>query len=191
MLEVVTLIVGVVSTNCYIVFDTETLEAAVIDPGGKAGEIIGAVRGKNLTVRYIVLTHGHFDHVLALKETRGATGAKTVAHEAEGAEADILARHGDRYPLGAHTLEVLHTPGHTPGSICLRADNLLFTGDTLFEDDCGRCDLPGGDYGVMLRSLRFLASLEGDYTVYPGHDVATTLARERAHNINMREALEG
>ncbi|MDR0293788.1 MAG: MBL fold metallo-hydrolase [Oscillospiraceae bacterium] len=217
MFSVDSLVVGVVSTNCYIAADTETREAAVIDPGDKAGLILGRVREKGLTLRYIFLTHGHFDHTLALEEVRRATGAKAVIHEADAvylrdaglsgpfgrakaitAEADVLTRHGETFPLGAYTFEVLHTPGHTPGSICLRVPapeggtaGVLFTGDTLFEDDCGRCDLPGGDYAAMLASLRLLASLEGDYTVYPGHDVATTLSRERKRNVNMREALEG
>jgi glyoxylase-like metal-dependent hydrolase (beta-lactamase superfamily II) len=189
MLNVQTVVVGMVSTNCYIVSDPETLEAVIIDPGDRADRILHFVRKNNLTVRYIFLTHGHFDHVLALEDVRRETGAKAVVHEAEPADADVLARHGDTFPLGGYTFELLHTPGHTPGSGCYRVSNLLFTGDTLFEDDCGRCDLPGGNYEKMLESLRFLASLEGDYTVYPGHDVSTTLSRERTHNRNMLEAL--
>jgi glyoxylase-like metal-dependent hydrolase (beta-lactamase superfamily II) len=202
-----TIITGVVSTNCYIVSDPQTGEAAVIDPGDGADKILAYLRRNSLTARYIFLTHGHFDHMLAMEAVRKETGAPSVIHKADAdylrnpalsspfgirtspSEPDIQTSHGDTYPLGGQTIEVLHTPGHTPGSICLRSGNSLFTGDTLFEDDCGRCDLPGGDYGVMLNSLRFLASLEGDYTVYPGHDVSTTLSRERAHNINMREAL--
>ncbi|MDR0325041.1 MAG: MBL fold metallo-hydrolase [Oscillospiraceae bacterium] len=208
MLNVQTLVVGMVSTNCYIISDAETREATVIDPGDRADKILGVLRENGLAARYIFLTHGHFDHVLALEEVRLATGAKAIIHQddaiylrdaalsnpfgfaAAAAEPEILTRQGETFSLGGHILEVLHTPGHTPGSMCLRADSLLFTGDTLFEDDCGRCDLPGGDYDVMLQSLRFLASLEGDYTVYPGHDVSTTLDRERKHNVNMREALE-
>ncbi|MCL2003988.1 MAG: MBL fold metallo-hydrolase [Oscillospiraceae bacterium] len=189
MLNVQTFVVGMVSTNCYIVCDAETRAAAVIDPGDRAEVILSLIREKALTVDYIFLTHGHFDHVLALDEVRRATGAKSVVHGLEGVEADILIRGGETFPLGGHTVEALHTPGHTPGSVCYRVKDILFTGDTLFEDDCGRCDLPGGDYGVMLESLRRLAALDGDYTVYPGHDVSTTLSRERAHNVNMREAL--
>jgi glyoxylase-like metal-dependent hydrolase (beta-lactamase superfamily II) len=189
MLKVQILVVGMVSTNCYIVYDTETREAAVIDPGDRAGVILEAVKGNDLTVRYIFLTHGHFDHVLALEEVRGATGAKAVAHEDEGVKADILTHDGETFLLGGTAVDVLHTPGHTPGSVCYRVKDLLFTGDTLFEDDCGRCDLPGGDYSLMLKSLRRLAELEGDYKVYPGHDVSTALSREREHNRNMREAL--
>lgn len=214
MLNITTLVVGAVSTNCYIVNDTETREAVIIDPGDNAKQILERVRADSLAVRTIFLTHGHFDHILALEEARRATGAKVVIHEADAAflrdkslsgpfrgisppvtEADILTRGGEVSPLGGCVFEILHTPGHTPGSICLRVktpggekDGVLFTGDTLFEDDCGRCDLPGGDYGAMLSSLRRLAELEGDYFVYPGHDVPTTLSRERRLNRNMREA---
>jgi glyoxylase-like metal-dependent hydrolase (beta-lactamase superfamily II) len=190
MLSVQTLVVGRVSTNCYIVHDPETREAAVIDPGDRAEAILEAVRENGLNVRCIFLTHGHFDHVLALEKVRSVTGAKAVAHQADGVKADILAQDGEFFPLGGYAFEVLHTPGHTPGCICLRIENLLFTGDTLFEDDCGRCDLPRGDYRVMLKSLRRLAELEGDYKVYPGHDVSTTLSRERECNASMREALK-
>ena len=189
MLSVQTVIVGRLHTNCYIVTDQETKEAVIIDPGGNAGDILNAVHGEGLTVRHILLTHGHFDHVLALEEVSRATGAKVVAHQAEELEADLFVKNGDVLPLGAAVFEVLHTPGHTPGSVCYRIETLLFTGDTLFEGDCGRCDLPGGDYDAMLGSLRLLASLDGDYTVYPGHDVSTTLSRERGHNRNMLEAL--
>jgi glyoxylase-like metal-dependent hydrolase (beta-lactamase superfamily II) len=207
MLKIHTIVAGAVSTNCYIVYDTETNEAAVIDPGDGADKILAYLRQENLTARYIFLTHGHFDHILALEKVREQTGATVVIHGADAvylrnpalsgpfgirttpSEPDIEASHGDTFHMGGYTAEILHTPGHTPGSICLRMGNALFTGDTLFEDDCGRCDLPGGDYQVMLRSLRFLASLEGDYAVYPGHDVSTTLERERVHNINMAESL--
>jgi glyoxylase-like metal-dependent hydrolase (beta-lactamase superfamily II) len=215
MLKVFTLVVGIVSTNCCVAIDTDSREAAVIDPGDRAQAILERVRDEKLDVRYIFLTHGHFDHILAMEEVRRETGAKCVVHEAdapylsdpslsspfgrvglETSAADILTRDGETFPLGRYTFEVLHTPGHTPGSICLRVmtpdgkrGGILFTGDTLFEDDCGRCDLPGGDYAAMLASLRRLAALEGDYDVYPGHDVSTTLARERERNVNMREAL--
>ena len=204
-MKIETLTVGFVNTNCYIVSDPESSRAAVIDQGDRAGQILERV--KNLEVRYIFLTHGHFDHFLAAEEVRGSTGAKIVVHQDDGiylsdtslcspfgkkikpVKPDILTRNGEKYSLGAYTVEVLHTPGHTPGSICLLMPRTLFTGDTLFEGDCGRCDLPGGDYGAMLESLRVIAALPDDYTVYPGHDVPTTLSREREANLNMLEAL--
>jgi glyoxylase-like metal-dependent hydrolase (beta-lactamase superfamily II) len=191
MLKLKTLVVGMISTNCYIVYDTETLQAAVVDPGAGSASIIQALRDENLSLEYIFLTHGHFDHVTALDKLRAACGGRTVAHEKEDVKVGdlTLTRDGEVFMMGDHSFEVLHTPGHTEGSICLRVKDMLFTGDTLFEDDCGRCDLPGGDYGAMLRSLRRLAGLEGDFKVYPGHDVSTTLSRERTHNKNMLEAL--
>lgn len=214
MLKIESVMVGVVSTNCYIVTDTDTREAVVIDPGDRADLILQRLRSSGSeVVQHIFLTHGHFDHSLAMPELRRALGAKCMIHTLDaggltdaslgsphrgkiaGEPADILVEEGDAIGLGMYTFQVIHTPGHTPGSACLRVRlpymerGLLFTGDTLFEDDCGRCDLPGGDYGAMLRSLRKLAALDGDYTVYPGHDVATTLERERSKNVNMLEAL--
>jgi glyoxylase-like metal-dependent hydrolase (beta-lactamase superfamily II) len=191
MLEVKTLVVGKISTNCYILYNTETREAAVIDPGAESARILDAVNEIGATVKYIFLTHGHFDHVTALDKVRAATGAEAVIHEAEHVKAEGLTKisGGETFALSGYTVEAVHTPGHTPGSVCYRVKDMLFTGDTLFEDDCGRCDFPGGDYGMMLESLRRLAALEGDYKVCPGHDVSTTLARERKYNRNMLEAL--
>ncbi len=199
------LCVGRVMTNCYIVADEQTRDAAVIDPGDNADKILNVIKLENLNVKYIFLTHGHFDHVLAVDGVRGATGAKCVLHESDArlmthppgilalgrahGTADILVRGGEEFELGSLRFKWMHTPGHTPGSCCIICGENLYTGDTLFEDDCGRCDLPGGDYRAMLESLRLLAALEGDYSVYPGHDVSTTLDRERRHNANMREAL--
>lgn len=198
MLNIIPLTVGAVATNCYLAFDADTREAAVIDPGDNAAAILACIQAEKVQVKIIFLTHGHFDHVLAADEIRRATGAPIAIHEADTTpgvpymlpvNANILLHNGDKHPIGSYIVETLHTPGHTPGSVCLRVGDILFTGDTLFEDDCGRCDLPGGDYTAMLHSLRTLAALEGDYTVYPGHDVPTTLERERRCNGNMREAL--
>lgn len=202
--------VGRVMTNCYIVSDVNTRDAVVIDPGDDAEGILKLINSQGLRVKYIFLTHGHFDHVLAVDKVREATGAKCVIHEKDAAlmtnppravafgaapkPADILVRGGEEFEAGALRFKWMHTPGHTPGSCCVicggaMRQNAIYTGDTLFEDDCGRCDLPGGDYPAMLDSLRALAALEGDYRVFPGHDVPTTLDRERRHNVNMREAL--
>ncbi|MDR1736368.1 MAG: MBL fold metallo-hydrolase [Oscillospiraceae bacterium] len=194
------------AANCYIVSDGG--EAFVVDPGGGAEELLAFLRDNRLAVRYIFLTHGHFDHIGALDAVRRATGAQAVIHKADApylantrlnasflsegvvcAGADITVSGGETFLLGAHETGVLHTPGHTPGSVCLKIGTYLFTGDTLFEDDCGRCDFPGGSRAEMLRSLRLLASLPGDYTVLPGHDVSTTLDRERRVNADMLKAL--
>lgn len=212
--------VGKLLTNCYIVYDDTVLHASgigtvpsrecvVIDPGGEPERIIRILRDNGLTARYIFLTHGHFDHMLALPAVREATGAKVVIHEKDALcltepklahipitmrggfkkPADFIVNDGAEFWAGSYCFKWLHTPGHTPGSSCILSGRSLYTGDTLFEDDCGRCDLQGGDYTQMLSSLRLLAELPGDYAVYPGHDVSTTLERERRVNKNVLEAL--
>lgn len=199
------IVVGRIMTNCYIVADENTLDAVVIDPGDNSEKILKCIDSQGLKLKYIFLTHGHFDHVLAVDKVRAATGAECVIHknDAELMEkpprllsfgatprpADITVRGGEEFKVGALSFRWMHTPGHTPGSCCLICGDAMYSGDTLFEDDCGRCDLPGGDYQAMLGSLRTLAALEGDYNVYPGHDVSTTLERERRLNVNMLEAL--
>ncbi len=203
------LLVGAAQTNCYIVADERTRECAVIDPGDDAERILALLRDEGFDAKFIFLTHGHFDHVLAAPEVRSATGALIVIHALDAGHlrhsslslskvgigrglnfsADKQASEGDSFTLGDTSFAWLHTPGHTPGSCCLLCGDALYSGDTLFEDDCGRCDLPGGNYQDMLASLRRLAALPGDKLVYPGHDVSTTLARERVYNANMLEAL--
>lgn len=209
-MEIKIIKVGHLQTNCYVVYDGSG-EAAVIDPGADAHKILAFLNENSLKLKYIFLTHGHFDHILAVPEIKEATGAKVVitagdAHSLKAAdkslasyvnaeqtytEPDVIAEDGSSFEVGGMKFTYLHTPGHTPGSAVIISGDSIFSGDTLFADDCGRCDLPGGDYTEMLRSLRRLSSLEGDYNVYPGHDESTTLSRERKHNVNMLEAIEG
>lgn len=211
-MKVVTMVVGPIETNCYLAYDEQTKEGFLIDPGEDAPRILAKIAELGVELRYIILTHSHFDHIMALAEVAAGTGAKIAIHEAEkdeiekpggrvirslglgGAEikaapVGILLKDGDTLSCAGETLTVLHTPGHTVGSICIDTGSVLFSGDTLFEDDCGRCDLPGGDYRKMLTSLRRLAALPGDRVVYPGHDVSTTLSRERQVNGDMLRAL--
>lgn len=207
-MKIETLVVGFLETNCYVVYDVSG-DAAVIDPGADADKILKFLDEKSLKLKYIFLTHGHFDHIMAVPELKSRTGAKVVIAEGdagalkrkdrslasmvnmsqEPVEPDLIAADGSSYEAGEMNFTYLLTPGHTPGSAVIICGNAMFSGDTLFEDDCGRCDLPGGDYTEMLRSLRRLYSLEGDYDVYPGHDVKTTLSRERLYNVNMLEAV--
>ena len=205
-------VVGMVQTNCYLAYDEETKEGFLVDPGDQAQEILRVIRELGVNLRYIILTHSHFDHIMALADLAAETGAQVAVHELEAGEIEapsaavlrslglrgieikpapvaVRLKDGDTLRCAGETLTVLHTPGHTVGSICIDTGKVLFSGDTLFEDDCGRCDLPGGDYQVMLRSLRRLADLPGDRTVYPGHDVSTTLARERVSNADMRRGM--
>lgn len=208
-MKVLQLCVGMVATNCYIVFDEVSREAAVIDPGDSAPSILHAVDEEKLTVRYVLLTHAHFDHILAAHEVLEKTGAKYVVPEADTwllkrenmgqfraiargyveDTPDILATEGTQLTFGGLTATYMNTPGHTPGSSVIQIGDCLFTGDTLFRHECGRCDLEGGDFGVMLRSLKRLHDLEGDYKVLPGHEGLSTLAEERVANPYMLQAV--
>ena len=207
-MKVMQLTVGVVGTNCYIVYDESTREAAVIDPGDNAKSILHAVAEEKLTVRYVLLTHAHFDHILAVHDVLEATRAQFVCPEADTwllsrdnmgqfrslarsyvqDTPDILAGEGTAVTFGGLTAVYMSTPGHTPGSSVIRIGDCLFTGDTLFRHECGRCDLEGGDFSAMLRSLKRLSELEGDYKVLPGHEGISTLDEERAANPYMLQA---
>ena len=191
--------VGPIGTNCYILEDSAARQAAVIDPGGDAPRLLAALKG--LEVRYILLTHGHYDHTGAAAELAAAfPEAAVYIHKGDYCDVDpsLFPLHtqlsggvnfygeGDRLNLGALTVEVLHTPGHSEGSVTLRCGDVLFCGDTLFAGDCGRCDLYGGSYQTMLKSLKKLAALPGDYRVLPGHGPESTLEQERRYNQYVR-----
>ena len=176
--------VGELATNCYLAAD-ENGNAAVIDPGDGAQEILARAAQEGLTIAAILLTHAHYDHMLAAAEVRAATGAPGRMPELT---ADRVVREGDVIEAGGLRFTVLHTPGHTPGSCCYLCRRTLFSGDTLFMDSEGRTDFPGGDPHALAASLRRLAALEGDYAVYPGHGPATTLSRERAENPYLQRA---
>lgn len=196
--------VGPIGTNCYILEDEKTREAAVIDPGGDAPEILRVLEGAEL--RYILLTHGHYDHTGGAAELLEAfPKAALYIHKADFQDVDpslfplrTQVSGVNFYDEGAWIsfgedrvrLQVLHTPGHSEGSVTLRCGELLFCGDTLFAGSCGRCDLPGGDEGQMLTSLKRLGTLAGDYQVCPGHGPLSTLDRERQTNPYMRHALK-
>ncbi len=207
-----TLTVGPLGVNCYLVGDDETRETLVIDPGGDAREILDTLRHGRLTPIAIVATHAHFDHLLALEEVRAETRApfllhadeaETLAHAAMGARlfgfafappapADRLLREGDAVNAGALAFQVLHTPGHSPGGMCLWRDNHVFVGDTLFQGGIGRVDLPGGDYATLMRSIRDkLLTLPDATIVHPGHGAATTIGEERQLNPFLRPLRTG
>ena len=193
--------VGPIGTNCYILEDESTHQAAVIDPGGDAPRLLTALKG--LDVRYILLTHGHYDHTGAAAELSAAfPKAEVYIHEKDYRDVDpsLFPLHtelsgvhfygeGDRLVLGTLALEVLHTPGHSEGSVTLRCGELLFCGDTLFAGSCGRTDFPGGSVPKMMASLRRLGELEGDLQVLPGHMESSTLAAERQYNPYLRQAM--
>ncbi len=207
-----TLLVGPLGVNCYIVGDEQTREALVVDPGGNAREILNALQQQQLRVVAIVITHAHFDHILALDDVRAATHAPLWMHAAEApilehaeaagaiwgihvktpAPADRLLHDGDTVSAGAINLKVLHTPGHTPGGICLLGNKLVFVGDTLFQGSIGRTDFPGGDYAALMQSIRDkLLPLADDTFVYPGHGPVTTIGEEKELNPYVRPLITG
>ena len=197
--------VGQLQTNCYVVTDEKNHLAAVIDPGAESGRILNYLEDNGLTVQAVFITHGHYDHTGAVMSIYEATKATVYIHaldaNPEGRDEDYAYKggdelkfygEGDRIRVGDLDFLVLETPGHSRGSVTLLCDGhdgtdpVLFTGDTLFRDSCGRTDFPGGSWEEIQRSLGRLAALEGDYEVYPGHMDATTLDRERRFNPYMR-----
>lgn len=175
----------------YLVGDEDSGLAAVIDASGLAGEIMKALHDDGLELKYIINTHSHPDHTGGNSELAAKTGAKILRYgAAESHEADTL-RDGDVIKLNGTKIKAIHTPGHTPDSICLLIDNKLFTGDTLFVGECGRTDLPGGDSGSMYDSLfSKIAVLDDELEVYPGHDYGSkpdsTLGFEKKHNYTLK-----
>ena len=195
MLKIHTLPLGAYQTNCYILHQQEDPRCVIIDPGYEPKRILSFLEEKGLTAAAILLTHGHFDHVGAVKKLAETTDCQVYLYRADLALPGMLTagklyytdfyEHGQTLTLGGLELQVLHTPGHTPGSVCLLCGDALFSGDTLFAGSCGRTDL-GGDWDTLCRSLKRLAALDGDFSVYPGHGESTTLARERLYNPYMR-----
>lgn len=210
-MRVHTITVGMLRTNCHIVFDREQGIAAVVDPGANAEAILAFLKENGLKLQDIYITHSHFDHMLAAKPLRDATGARVVVHaqEEEGllcasdaiylsiseepyraCPPDIRIYGGETTMLGDAEVLFMHTPGHSPGSVCIRIENYLFTGDTLMERTCGRWDLKGGNHLALRASLRMLYNLEEDYIVYPGHGRPTVLSIEKATNEAMLSAMD-
>lgn len=206
MYDVITCVVGTLATNCYII-KTDKSNAVVVDPGAHPERILSVLDDNKLNCRAIVITHGHHDHIGALYEIKSKTKAIVYIHKADAemlhdsdknlttllhiknyheVEADVLLDDNAEIVLDNISFKVLHTPGHTPGSIVLAGGGIMLSGDTLFYENCGRCDLPGGNYESMLKSLKKLSELEGDYAVYPGHGETTTLEHERLCNPYMR-----
>ncbi len=189
-------------TNCYIIWDNISLEAAVIDPSDS--NILSFINENSLTVKYIILTHCHFDHIGGVRTVADKTNAKIAIHKSDACgltdnqfnlgtmlgedytqgEADILLSDGDILNIGNITLKILHTPGHTPGGIGILAnESVLFSGDTLFRRSIGRSDFPGGNHTVLINSIKTkLMPLPDDTPVYPGHEASTTIGEERMQN---------
>ena len=192
--------VGHFHSNCYIVGSEQTKKGMIIDPGGEAGRILETAEGLGLSIRLIVATHTHKDHVAAVSRVKEITGADYTIHEAEWInrmtpasklsgslrsppEPDKLIYDGDIIGIGELRFKVLHTPGHSPGGICLQGHGVVFCGDTLFNFSIGRTDFPGGSFEQLMDSIRSkLMTLPDETEVYPGHGPKTTIAIERQWN---------
>ena len=201
-MEIKTLPVGQLETNCYVIIDEESKKCAVIDPGDESNVILNCVEELNLSPVAIFFTHGHYDHTTAaddlvlewgvpvyIHEKEIATSAKFSAYQYQADESTRFYKEGDEIQVGGLIVHVMETPGHSPGSVCLQVESSLFTGDTLFRDNCGRADLPGGSLDVLMASLGRIYRLEGIEDVYPGHAEASTLDRERRFNVYMKQAV--
>lgn len=199
-----TIPVGLLETNCYIVGDPASGEGLVIDPGDEFSRIAAAIDSSGLKIKYIINTHGHHDHIGADMQIKADYGSQLLIHrddapmladpllnlsfkknrmEIEGLKADRILEEGDVLSVGAIKLEVIHTPGHTPGCICLLGNGYIFTGDTLFAGSVGRTDLPGGNFENLKRSIEEkLKPLPDSLKVYPGHGPSSTMGQEKEEN---------
>ena len=197
---------GELNANCYLV-ETAPGRCVAVDIGGSPRMFLEYLKMQRLNLTKILLTHGHFDHIGGVEEVRAATGAEVYIHESDAPMlssssaslhsamsimpftpvTDYTSLKGDCYINdGDCSFHVLHTPGHTHGSVCYIVNDVMFSGDTLFCCSVGRTDFPGGDAHYMMQSMELLASLEGDYKVYPGHNENTTLSYEKQNNPYMR-----
>ena len=198
MLKIDTLALGDYQTNCYIIRQAGSKTCCVIDPGYEPDRVLSKAEQLGLEIEAILLTHGHFDHVGGVKTIAAETACRVFLCSQELSLPPMLTAgklfytdtydEGDTLSLAGLTISVLRTPGHTPGSVCLLVNDVMFSGDTLFRDSCGRTDFEGGDMATILKSLLRLSNLEGDYEVYPGHMGSTTLSRERSFNYYMNYA---
>ena len=196
MINMKHLALGAYQTNCYLVWDENSPSCVVIDPGYEPETVLREAKKLGKEITAILLTHGHFDHVGGVKDLAAETGCKVYLNEAELSMPPQMTAgplyytntysEGDFVEEAGLSFKVLHTPGHTPGSVCLQCENALFSGDTLFWGSCGRTDFPGGSWSTIRASLLRLAELSGDFDVYPGHGDFTKLSFERKMNPYMQ-----
>lgn len=195
---------GSMDNNCSLIIDEKTNQSALVDCNEFSQKMIDMIGDTNL--KYILLTHGHFDHIIGVKSVKEKYGAQVVISKEDepmlnssklslaafcnapqnNVDADIIVKDGDEITLGEIKIKVMATPGHTSGSVCYIAENCIFSGDTLFYCSCGRTDFPSGSPEQMMSSLQKLKALDGDYKVYTGHNNLTTLDFERKNNPYMK-----
>jgi len=203
MIKVKKIVSGALEVNCYIVYDSCSLNAAIIDPGEDGAKVISQIEDGGFKPEMLINTHGHYDHILSDEEIRKKYKIPLAVHKDEAVmlknpssnasiffsdkpvsveTPEILLSDGDEIKLSFASFKVIHAPGHTKGGICLLFDGFVFTGDTLFAGTVGRTDLPEGDYSQLLASLEKLKKLNPSIVVYPGHGSITTMANELRHN---------
>lgn len=196
--------VGHLATNCYLITDIDTGKMAVVDPGDKSDKLINKINSEKGNLEYVLLTHGHYDHIGFAKQLADMFSAKIVIgrEEADFLQqgmlnlyhfhpelkkiepfyADILLNDEDEFTLGNSNIRYIHTPGHTKGGGCYIIDNDIYSGDTVFCESYGRTDLPTGNNTQMANSLKKIKDLQGDFNIYPGHGSSSTLEHERKYN---------
>ncbi|NLY66105.1 MAG: MBL fold metallo-hydrolase [Tissierellia bacterium] len=206
-MEIIRIPAGIYAANCYLVYDEDTKEGIVIDPGGDADDIINKIEELGLDIKYIVLTHGHGDHIAGVEDLKKYTNAKVAIHKDDAPmvrngeknlssrmamgtveiEPDILLDEDDVIEFGKLSGKVIHTPGHTPGGISLKIEDSLFTGDTLFAGSIGRTDFEGSSYDSIINSIKTKLIVFPDETrVYPGHGPSTSIKMEKRNNPFLR-----
>lgn len=203
------IVVGPLEVNCFIVADEGSKKAMVVDPGDEPDRIMDAIKNNDFVVEYIICTHGHFDHVGAVSDLKKETDAKVLIHNDELEiynaakdmaafwgydldplpDPDILVKEGESIKIGDLSFKVIHTPGHSPGGICLYGEGIVITGDTLFAGSVGRTDFHGGDMNRLKESFKRLMSLPENTRVLPGHGPETTIGREKRENMFSDELL--
>jgi len=201
-MKVENIVVGPLQVNCFVAYDDESRDAIVIDPGDDGGKIIRLIGDRSLSVSHIICTHAHFDHVGAVRSLHKSTGAPVMIHKGDydiylradrqgtlwgfhieqPPEPDIYLAEGDVVAFGRCRLEVLHTPGHSPGVISLFGEGVIFSGDTIFAGSVGRTDFPGGSLEDLKNSFARIIALPPETRIFPGHGPASTVGREKEDN---------
>jgi glyoxylase-like metal-dependent hydrolase (beta-lactamase superfamily II) len=202
-LELIRIPAGIYAANCYIVYSENTNDGIIVDPGGDADHIMEVIEKNKLKINHIILTHGHGDHIGGVIDLKNSLNVDVMIHEEDAEmlrngdinlsttmamgtveiEPNKLLKDGDIIKFGDLEAEVIHTPGHTRGGICLKIEDILLTGDTLFSKSIGRTDLSGGDYNTIIKSIKEkLMILPDDIEVLPGHGGPSTIGRERISN---------